>query len=165
MHYFVHRDLRLSPLIRRQLLIYLTMILLYLFMMPFLQRQQLGIFPSEIRDRLFGNEATFLSAKPIVDVATQVHIQLFFDSLVALLVGAVLLRANLHAALIRWASLMLFTLPLIRALAVALTLYFSPAATWLVAASFWLNWCLQFSGVAISLLYLGRRPQSAPSPH
>lgn len=165
MHYFVHRDLRLSPLIRRQLLIYLAMILLYLFMIPFLQRQQFGILPSEIHDQLFGNEATFRSAKPMVDVATQVHIQLFFDSLVALLVGAVLLRANLRAALIRWASLLLFTLPLIRALAVVLALYFNPAAVWLIAASFWLNWCLQFSGAVIAFFYLVQRPPSAPSPH
>ncbi len=159
MHFLIHRNLRASPVIRWTLAAYTFGLALFLSFRPWLENLRTGITPAEYWRAVHGDPKMFVLPTSAIDFVSRIHVDLFIDSLLAIVLVAVLIRLPVAPLFRRITAPTLLILPVVLTVAASLVLQGFAWATIVRVAAFWLLWaahCLVAGRVLIYLLRPGQ---------
>lgn len=160
MHFLIHRDLKANPMIRWLLVGYTFAIMAFVILSPWFEGRSLGLFPSEVMDKLLGNPDKYISAMNRADVAIALHTKLFFNGLVAVVLASMALRTHVADGWKKLSLFGLFMLPLFEVFTVVLVLLKFPGAVYLKSLTFAAIWLTQFNASLGLLFHLMSRRQN-----
>ncbi len=158
MRFLLSRDLRDNVTIRWLLVGYLIGVFAYLTASPVYESSQLGLFPSDLVHRVLGSRDLFLSPKSLTDVVVNLHVKMFLNSLIALILSSLLVRLS-TAGTSKLAVACLFGLPVLESLSLVLLSQGLEFMSYVKAFAFVGLWTLQCGVSVVLLRYLLRTPR------
>lgn len=156
MHFVIHKDLRTNPVIRWTLAFYSLALAIYLAFRPWIEAERTGLSADRYWRTVHGDPAKFIQPVNKLDFATVIHTDLFFDSLMAVILSAILIRVPAHRRIKHAHIAILLGFPVAVAAFGALTHFGFEFAAALRVSSFWCLWFAQMFAVAKNGVYLLR---------
>lgn len=95
MQFLMNSDLRHNSYLRTLLILFLIFTFLYLSLNIQLEYSRLGLFPEQIRNNLLGNPESFLPAKDLATLFTDLHVNLFIYPLMIMTVVSILVHTKI----------------------------------------------------------------------
>lgn len=95
MQFLMNSDLRHNSYLRTLLILFLIFTFFYLSLNIQLEYSRLGLFPEQIRNNLLGNPESFLPAKDLATLFTDLHVNLFIYPLMIMTVVSILVHTKI----------------------------------------------------------------------
>jgi len=160
MHFLIHRDLRANPVIRWTLATYISALAGFLAFRPWLEAERTGVVPERYWSAIQGEPTLFILPITALDFATMVHTDLFFDSLLAIILVATLIRLPVSQRFKGVLASALLILPILVAAGGVLTFQGYGWAAYLRVFLFWSLWSCHWLVITRLLVYLFRPTKS-----
>lgn len=156
MHFMIHRDLRTNPVIRWTLAFYGLAAAAFLAFRPWIEAERTGLTPETYWQVVSGDPSKFILPMNRLDFAVNVHTDLFFDTLMAVIFSSILIRLPAPQRLKTTLITILLLFPVIVAGSGMLTHFGFRAAASSRITGFWVLWLTQLYVVAKAVLHLLR---------
>lgn len=164
MQFLMNSDLRHNSYLRTLLIFFLIFTFLYLCLNIELEHSRLGLFPDQIRYNLMGNPESFLPAKDLATLFTDLHVNLFIYPLIIMTVVSILV----HMKISNQAKTLWIIVPslavLIEICGLLGTRFVHPILVWMKILGFLLFETSMFVMVFKVFIYLISRPDVQHSP-
>jgi hypothetical protein len=164
--FLMNSDLRHNSYLRTLLILFLVFTFLYLSLNIGLEYSRLGLFPDQIRDNLLGNPESFLPAKDLATLFTDLHVNLFIYPLMVMTVVSILVHTKIsNKAKTLWIIVPSLAI-LIEICGLLGARFVHPFLVWMKIVGFFLFETSMFAMVFKVFVYLISRPDDhKPKDH